>query len=367
MVFSPRFTITPKIVSLISDIEVSRQVMTHLPVTAQVLASLRQTARLASTHYSTAIEGNRLTQVQVHEVIAGGGHFPNREKDEQEVRHYYHALEYVEQLAANRKSITERHIQTLHGISYLGQEKPTPYRDGQNVIREGERGLVVYIPPKAQDVPALMTALVEWIATQVEVLPIPIVAGLAHYEFATIHPYYDGNGRTARLLATLILHRYGYGMQGIYSLEEYYARNLPAYYAALTVGGNDDYYEGNRAESDVTGFLEYFIAGMAESFAKVTAQAQKAKEVGSADQSGVLRTLNPQQRQALRLFLDRKEITTKEIATFFTCSPRQARHLCGKWVESGFLEIANPAQKTRSYRLALPYEVLVQAQAQDGG
>lgn len=365
MTFSPHFTITPKLVRLISDIEVSRQVMTHLPVTAHVLASLRQSARLASTHHSTAIEGNRLTQVQVRDVIAGGGHFPNREKDEQEVRNYYRALEYVEQVAASKEAITEQHIQVMHGLSYLGQEKPTPYRDGQNVIREGERGIVVYIPPKAQDVPALMQALTGWITTQADNLPIPILAGLAHYEFATIHPYYDGNGRTARLLATLILHRYGYGLQGIYSLEEYYARNLPAYYAALTVGGNDDYYEGNRAGSDVTGFLEYFIAGMAESFANVTIQAQKAKEVGSADQSGLLRSLNPQQRHGLQLFLDRKEITAKEVAQFFSCSPRQARHLCGKWVESGMIEIANPAPKIRSYRLTPPYEALVQARLQE--
>ena len=54
----------------------------------------------------------------------------------------------------------------------------------------------------------------------------PVVVALAHYQFATIHPYFDGNGRTARLLTTLILHRSGYGLNGIYSLEEYYAQNL---------------------------------------------------------------------------------------------------------------------------------------------
>ena len=362
MQFSPRFTITPRLAKLIADIEVSRQAVLHLPITAPMLATMRQTARLASTHYSTAIEGNRLTQEQVRDVIAGGGKFPNREKDEREVRHYYKALDYVERLASQSDKITERQIQTIHGLSYTGHEKPTPYRDGQNVIREGARGIVVYIPPKAPDVPILMRSLTQWIGAQADDLPVPLLAGIAHYEFTTIHPYYDGNGRTARLLATLLLHKYGYGMRGIYSLEEYYAKDLPAYYAALTVGGNDDYYEGKRAEADITGFLEYFVSGMADSFARVKSHAEKAKKEGRTDQSTVLRSLNPQQRQALRLFFDQEHITARDVAAFFSVSPRQARHLCGKWVESGFVVVANAAPKTRSYRLAPPYEDLVQKQ-----
>ena len=117
MTLSPVFTITPKIAKLLADIEVSRQSLTHLPVTAQLLASLRQTARLASTHYSTAIEGNRLTQAQVQEVIAGGGKFPNRERDEKEVRHYYRALDFAEQVTEQPGKITERQLQTLHGLA----------------------------------------------------------------------------------------------------------------------------------------------------------------------------------------------------------------------------------------------------------
>lgn len=82
-----------------------------------------------------------------------------------------------------------------------------------------------------------MSDLVEWIDRSMsEELSCPIVAALAHYQFATIHPYFDGNGRTARLLTTLVLHLGGYDLKGLYSLEAYYARNLGAYYQALTVG-----------------------------------------------------------------------------------------------------------------------------------
>jgi len=83
-------------------------------------------------------------------------------------------------------------------------------------------------------VPALTAQLVAWVNAELERgdLPAPIVAALAHHQYATVHPYYDGNGRTARLLTTLTLHRTGYGLKGIYSLEEYYARNLTGYYPA---------------------------------------------------------------------------------------------------------------------------------------
>jgi Fic family protein len=93
------------------------------------------------------------------------------------------------------------------------------------------------MPPEAKNVPELMRALKAWIkAAEPEGLPCPIRAGIAHYQFATITHYYDGNGRTARLLTTLILHRGGYDLKGLYSLEEYDARDLSAYYKALTLG-----------------------------------------------------------------------------------------------------------------------------------
>lgn len=358
MAFSPKYTITPKILKAISSIEVSRHEVIGLPVTAAMIISLRESARLASTHHSTAIEGNRLSPPEVAEVIRGGGRFPNREKDEFEVRNYYKALALMEKLVRETQPITEKDIKTLHGLSFEGRVKPTPYRDGQNVIRNGK--LVVYIPPRAEDVPALMEDLVKWIKLAVtEDLPIPFIAGLAHYQFATIHPYYDGNGRTARLLATLILHKYGYDLKGIYSLEEYYARNLQAYYNALDVGNDEDYYEGHRATADLTGFLEYFVEGMADSFDKVRQSAEKAQRSGDMDQSPILRNLSPKQRQVLKLFLSSQKISTKDIAQFFQVSDRQARHLCKKWVQEGFLEVSNPAPKTRDFRLIEKYEILV--------
>jgi Fic family protein len=191
---------------------------------------------------------------------------------------------------------------------------------------------------------------------------VPVLAALAHYQFATIHPYFDGNGRTARLVTTLILQRKSYGLRGIYSLEEYYAANLKGYYAGLTVGGSHNYYFG-RAEADVSGFVEYFCVGMADAFAKVRARAETTNQQGAFDQASVLRSLSPQQRHALGLFIRNRVVTSKEVARFFKASRRRAGALCAAWAKDGFLTIENPSTKARSYRLTDEYEVLVASQS----
>lgn len=355
MIFAPRFSITPKLATSLMRIEAARQTVQDLPITPSVMASLRDTARLYSTHYSTAIEGNQLTQQQVSRVIETRQHFPGRERDEKEVLGYYAALERVELVAAKRPVISEAHIQMLHAL-VMGEGRkrvrPTPYRDGQNVIRDSRSRRIVYMPPEAKDVPPLMQAFARWIAaSEKDSLPCPIRAGIAHYQFATIHPYYDGNGRTARLLTTLILHVGGYGLKGLYSLEEYYARNLSVYYSALTVGPSHNYYTG-RAKADITSWIEYFCEGMADSFESVRRKAREASELGAPDQSASLRMLDPRQRKALALFRNSSVITSADLEGLFGISQRACRNLLRAWVEKGFLIVANPARKTRAYGLS---------------
>ena len=213
--FNPVFTITPVMATGLMRIEAVKQAIRMLPVTPRVLANLRETARLFSTHYSTMIEGNRLTQEQVGQVIGGDRHFPGRERDQDEVKGYYAALDEADRLAETGARISGAAVQRLHALVMgVGKTrvKTTPYRDGQNVIRDARTQRIVYMPPEAKDVPWLMEQLITWINHRDD-LPVPIKAGIAHYQYATIHPYYDGNGRTARLLTTLILHLGTYGLE----------------------------------------------------------------------------------------------------------------------------------------------------------
>ena len=323
-----------------------------MPVSVSVLASLRESARLVSTHYSTQIEGNGLTQEQVAGVSKGGT-FPHRKRDELEVKNYFKALDYLDVLVEKKTlKIKETEIRKLHGLVLNGKQKATPYRDGQNVIRDSANGAIVYLPPEAKDVSELMSQLISWVNQTMaeDELPSPLVAAMAHYQFATIHPYFDGNGRAARLLTCLILHKAGYGLKKIFSLEEYYAKDLQSYYKALDIGDSHNYYEG-RAQENITSWLEYFCAGMAEAFSNVRNTAREASKYSTIDQSSLLRELDERQKAVLALFSENRFITTKDVATHLGLHIRTSLNLCNGWCASGFVVRHGTGPKNRRYEL----------------
>ena len=228
--FNPKYSITNSIANNLLEIERVKEGIKALPINPKLLSSLRETAKVATIHYSTQIEGNRLSREEVFEVIKKNKAISNtgRIRDEKEIRGYYAALDYIEKLANSKSPISEDNIKLIHAYVTGGgstKVKPDDYREGQNVITDSLSGNIVYMPPETNDVPELMKEFVKWINNTNDI-PIPIKAGIIHYQFVTIHPYFDGNGRTARLLTTLALHNEGYDLKGIYSLEEYYAKDL---------------------------------------------------------------------------------------------------------------------------------------------
>jgi Fic family protein len=352
--FKPRFRNTAIIATALKQIEALRREFAGFAIQPQLLASLRETAVLNSTHFSTQIEGNCLTLPEVA-AARKGAKFPGRERDETEVRNHFRAIAHMEGFAGSTSPVSTVEIQQLHGLVMAGKSRPSAFRNQQNVIRDSGSGRIVYLPPEAADVPALMANLVEFVNNSLAstTLPVPIIAALAHYQFATIHPYLDGNGRTARLLTTLILRRAGYGLEGIYSLDEHYAKNLRGYYEALTIG-HHNYYEG-RAEADVTGFVEYFCKGMAEAFGNIRLAAMKVGVSSKVPTIAKLRELDPRQRRLLALFKRQGSATSVEMAKHLKLSQRTVVGLCRDWVEVGFLEVQNASRKTRSYRLGERY------------
>ncbi|MCC8370556.1 MAG: Fic family protein [Rickettsia endosymbiont of Stiretrus anchorago] len=356
--FKLNYKITPQVMNSLMRIEAVKAEILYLPLNPTVLSSLRETARLYTTHYSTMIEGNRLDADQIKNIVQHQEHFPGRERDEHEVKGYYAALTQVEKWVAQNIKITEIIIQIIHALVMSNGKtnvKPTKYRDGQNVIKDSGTKKIIYMPPEAKDVKNLMHNMVLWINNNE--LPFPVIAAIAHYQFATIHPYYDGNGRTARLLTTLILHLGGYDLKGLYSLEEYYAKNLGSYYEAISIG-HHNYYMG-RAEADITGWVEYFINGMAISFEKVLNQMQEVSNKELPDMSALLRKLDPKQRKVLELFKQFEVVTSSQIGKVFGFKPRTSAKLCADWVDQGFLKIIDFSNKGRKYSLSDEYVSLI--------
>lgn len=356
-ILKPVYTITPRVARFLMEIETARVEVEHIPLPPTVEAELRRQARVRSTHFSTRIEGNRLTLAEAEKVIRGGKtEFHGRARDVREVENYWNALLRVEEWAEARRSVSEDLIRRLHALVEQGpRAKPTPYRDGQNVIRDSASGAIVYMPPEAKDVPGLMAALVRWIdeAEKADV-PVPLIAGLAHYQFVTIHPYYDGNGRTARLLATFILQRGGYGMHGFISVEEYHARDLAGYYRALAVHPHHNYYEG-RAGADLTPWVDYFIATLAGTFQAVRKEARRLAKSGVPVEPEPLRKLDRRARVVLGLFAKAERIAAPDVARALGLSERMVRLLLRQWVVDGWLVVADPSRRKRAYELTAIY------------
>lgn len=360
-IWEPRYRLTTAMARSLMEVGAAAAVVEHLAIPPAVREELRRRARVRSTHYSTRIEGNRLTLAEAEQVILESRvRFHGRERDVTEVRNYWNALLKIEEWAASGKPLTEELIQRIHALVEKGaRAKPSAWRDGQNMIRDSESGALVYLPPQARDVPLLMAALVAWVRqAEEELLPVPIVAGLAHYQFVTIHPYYDGNGRTARLLATFLLHRGGHGLQGLFSLEEHHARDLAAYYNSLAVHPHHNYYEG-RADSDLTPWLEYFLNTLAGVFTAAKNEALRAAEAGTSVEPEELRRLDPRARTVVGLFAAHEKITARQVAAALGLSDRMARVLLRQWVEEGLLLVADSARRTRTYSLSAIHRQLI--------
>jgi hypothetical protein len=182
-----------------------------------------------------------------------------------------------------------------------------------------------------------MKALIAWLNHDQDTHPI-LKAGIAHFQFVTIHPFMDGNGRTARALATLILYREGYDLKRFYSLEAHYAQDLRGYYQALHQCQGTRYY--NQPQSDITSWLEYFIAGAAAEFARVKDNALAASRVNPPDgvtlPVGELQKIGPRERLLLTYFKGNLQIRCKDVCGLFQINERNLPRLDPSMDPSGY-------------------------------
>lgn len=210
----------------------------------------------------------------------------------------------------------------------------------QNYIVNSITREVIYTPPPALEVPRLMANLAGWLREETGIHPV-LVAGIAQFELVDIHPFLDGNGRTARLLSTLCLYRTGYDFKRLFTISEYYDRNRPAYYGA---------FQGTRARNfDLTGWLEYFTVGLGAQLGEVQARGEGLIR---QDVLALRYGLSERQKQALQLV---GEKTTFGIQDFEAICPGVTRRTLQRelkeLVEKGVLRVEG-ATRNLSYSLA---------------
>ena len=271
--YSPRFTITNRILKDIGRIEASKEIIENAPLVPAYEAKFRQEAIIRTVHHGTHIEGNALDTGEVAAVLEGR-EISAKDRDIQEVLNYRRVLNYIDRRS---KETSEKDLLAIHKLTVdkvLGAGQVGKYRKTQVVVKNSKTGEISFRPPEASKVASLVGDFFGWLSSNesADVHPV-LVAGITHYVLAYIHPFVDGNGRTSRALATMVLFTRGYDIKKFFSLEEYFDKNAGRYYHTLQTVSNQKVRD--LSERDLTVWLEYFCEGLAEELARVKERVQK--------------------------------------------------------------------------------------------
>lgn len=358
--FQPEFVYTTDMINDMLKIERHRVSLEYLYLPTRIKQELMYKAKMKKTHFSTSIEGNLLSYDQVEKLIRekGDGMKINAER---EVLNYWDALSFLEREHEKGRKISIAFIQELHGIVNKKGSRPKKslFRGEMPpgvlfAVYDSKTRVPEYIPPEWTDVEQLVGDLVKWYLEE-DKLPIPVVAAVFHYQFATIHPFEDGNGRCSRALATYILMENGYDFKGFNSMEEYYAMDLEGYYENLQMGLPPLYYDGRNKPPHLEKWIEFFVRIMALNAEKIYEMAEKANE--KEKPNSLVEGLNKRDRKMLRYVIENHlgEIKTKDLSDIFLVTPRAISKWCVDWCEREILVPNYRNVRIVSYSLSEKY------------
>lgn len=326
--FKPKFSYTHTIVNNLVEITSAREIILNAYLVPKWEVSLRREALIRATHASTAIEGNPLTLEEVSRLALGRRVSATR-RAKQEVLNYLNVLEHIEKYQDNG-IIKEKHILNLHRDITKGTlENPEwegTYRKIQVYVGNRITGEVVFMPPPPEKVPSLMKNFIEWLNSEEALKLHPVlVAGISHYELARIHPFVDGNGRTARALATLILYIREFDIKRFFTLDDYYDSDRNAYYNALR--------SVDQSNLNLTKWLEYFTEGVRISILRVKEKIlQLSIEKGKQREKGQI-ALSERQMKIIEFIQRNGKITAGDVADMFKITRQAALKELSKLVE----------------------------------
>ncbi|MDA3791385.1 MAG: Fic family protein [Desulfobacula sp.] len=302
--FNPKFTITNRMTAAITEIERARGFLEAARLSDDWVRDMGNQALIKEAHYTTHIEGTRLTLDQAERLWKGEA-VPEADPDDtRELLNYRSAFEFVSECLDSGDPITEGMIREIHrklveGVRG-GKADPGAYRRIQNYVANSKTGAVIYTPPSAVEIPVMMSEMVKWFNSDLEIHPV-LISGIAQFQLVHIHPFLDGNGRTSRLLSTLCLYKAGYDFKRLFTISEYYDRDRSAFYKSIqSVREND---------MDMTGWLEYFITGLQTQMVEVK---ERGEQVIRRDVLTQKHNLNERQTKAIEYLLQFGRLTIQD-------------------------------------------------------
>lgn len=305
--FTPKFTITNRMTAAITQIERARGFLEAARLSDDWVRDMGNQALIKEAHHTTHIEGSRLTLNQAERLWKGEA-VPEADPDDaRELLNYRSAFEFVSECLDSGDPVTEGMIREIHrklveGVRG-GKAAPGEYRRIQNYVANSVTGEVIYTPPSAVEVPIMMSEMITWLNSDLEIHPVP-VSGIAQFQLVHIHPFLDGNGRVSRLLSTLCLYKAEYDFKRLFTISEYYDRDRPTFYRSI---------QSVRENSmDMTVWLDFFTTGLETQMVEVK---QLGEQVIRRDVLVQKHGLNERQAKALDLLMKKRPVHISELET----------------------------------------------------
>lgn len=273
--YAPKFLITNKILRNIGATEAAKEVVDNAPLVPDYEREFQTDAMVRTVYHGTHIEGNDLSMIQTKQVLEGEA-VVAAASDVQEVINYRKVVEIINDLGQKRGGYDVGSLQEIHWATVYNlvpADKAGVFRSTQVVIKEEGTGNVIFTPPQAAHVPILIAEFVNWLNSpdSLEIHPV-IRAAIAHYVLVTIHPFIEGNGRSTRAYANLIMMREGYDLKRFFAIEEHFDRDLDRYYDAFF---SVDTQGGSISDRDLTSWIEYFTEVVAAELTKIKEKVRK--------------------------------------------------------------------------------------------
>jgi Fic family protein len=281
---------------------------------------------------SSRIEG---TQTRIDEALLREDDIsPERKDDWKEVNNYIKALnEAIKEL--EKLPISSRLIRQTHDIllqSVRGEHKqPGEFRTSQNWIGGTSPADAVFVPPHHDYVNDLMGDLENFLHSDSANVPALVRIAIAHYQFETIHPFLDGNGRIGRLLITLFLVSQNILTKPLLYLSTYFEKNKGLYYDNLTFV---------RTKNDMTQWIKYFLIGIAETAEEATDTLSKVLELKAKLENKINVEFGRKSNSASKLLnylFQHPIVDVREVQQNIKLSYKAANDLVNDFLKSGIL------------------------------
>lgn len=343
-VFEPKFDYTLKIINELTAIErLYGQLLGEKLIPSLALA-LAQENKILATHHSTSIEGNPLSPHDVTNIILGD-QIPTT-KSEQEVKNYFSVLNTIFLLAKKHVPITTDLTKRLHHELMKDIEKKDLgyFRNGPVFVGHKTKTEIVvkHNPPihSAKEIEKALGELYDWLFAEDQLHPL-IKAGVMHHQFAYIHPFFDGNGRLARILTAYYLLLKQYEVVRYFILDDFYDIDRQLYSDTLHTAD-----KGNKTE-----WLEYFLEGIAFSLQAALSRISDAKKKNLDDMTGEKRVLvTTREEEVLQIIIEKKAVRTSDIQEVLEVTRQQSHALLASLVKKGIVQKFGKT-KTSYYKL----------------